>query len=196
MVQLQKNQITSNSTDYQEYLTTMPEDQRNNWKEYHNKIKLDSNLETLLKSPALPINIIVFSGSWCPECALAGSILDKMATVSSFITLHFIDREGIPTVYENFMPNGDKRVPVILFTSEDFFIVTMWMERSSKKYELLWKVIQKTKSLAKQEVFDELAKTYKENENLIVQSTIDEITAELIRTIGTVNYSTRLNTAL
>lgn len=196
MVQLQENLLKSNSTNYLEYLSGMTEDQRNIWYQYQNKIKFNSDLEKLLKSPSLPVNIIAFSGAWCPECALAVSILDKMVKISSFISLHILDREKLPAVYEKFMPNDDRRVPVILFTSEDFYLVTMWIERSSKKFGLFWKVFQETKSLGKQEVFDRLAEAYEQNEDLIVQSTIDEITAELIRTVGTINYSTRLNTAL
>jgi hypothetical protein len=196
MPQLQENLIKSNSVNYQNYLLTMTKDQKENWKDYQSKIVFDKDLEAILKSPSLPINIIVFSGAWCPECALAVSILEKMTNISSYISLHILDREKLIDVYENYRPNGDSRVPVVLFTSEDFFLVSMWIERSSLKFGLLWKVLQESKLLDKQQVFDQLAKTYQENENAIIQSTIDEIASELIRTIGTINYSTRLQTAL
>lgn len=196
MVQIREDLIKTNSMNYQEYLSTMTEDQRSSWKEHLNMIEVDNKLVKLVKSPSLPINIIAFSGAWCPECALAVSILEKIVCISSFITLHIVDREKLPSVYEKFMPNGDKRVPVIIFASEDFYTVTSWIERSAKKYGLLWEVLQKSKNLPKQKIFDELANIYKENESLIIQSTLEEIGAELIRSIGIVNYSTRLNSAL
>ncbi|MHA2031761.1 MAG: thioredoxin family protein [Candidatus Kariarchaeaceae archaeon] len=182
--------------NYNEYLKTMTDEQNRSWLEYSEKTHLDEKVTKLLQSHSLPINIILFSGAWCPECALAGTILAKVEDLSSFVTLRIIDRDKSLSLYEAFMPNGEKRVPVVLFTSEDYYIVTSWVERSAKKFELLFETLQKSKGEDKDVVFDRLRKVYDKNSDLIFQTTRDELLAELTRTVGVINYSSRLNTSL
>ncbi|MHA2277689.1 MAG: thioredoxin family protein [Candidatus Kariarchaeaceae archaeon] len=181
---------------YNEYLKTMTEEQNRSWLEYSEKTYLDEKAVKLLQSSSLPINIILFSGAWCPECALAGTILAKIDDLSSFVTLRIIDRDKSLSLYETFMPNGEKRVPVVLFTSEDYYLVTAWVERSAKKFELLFETLQNSKGKDKDVVFDRLRKVYDKNSELIIQTTTDELLAELTRTVGVINYSSRLNTTL
>ncbi|MHA2170835.1 MAG: thioredoxin family protein [Candidatus Kariarchaeaceae archaeon] len=196
MIHLDQDQILSTSMNYNEYLKTMTDEQNRSWLEYSEKTHLDEKVTKLLQSHSLPINIILFSGAWCPECALAGTILAKVEDLSSFVTLRIIDRDKSLSLYEAFMPNGEKRVPVVLFTSEDYYIVTSWVERSAKKFELLFETLQKSKGEDKDVVFDRLRKVYDKNSDLIFQTTRDELLAELTRTVGVINYSSRLNTSL
>ncbi|MHA2253430.1 MAG: thioredoxin family protein [Candidatus Kariarchaeaceae archaeon] len=196
MVQLQEDLINSIAMNYEKYLTTMTDDHLKTWKEYLDKINLDDNNKRILQTPSLPINIIVFSGAWCPECALAVAVLLKMEELSSFVQLRIVDRDASIDLYEPFMPNNDKRVPVVLFCSDDYYVITSWVERSAKKYGLLWDVLQKNRDKGKEVVIDQLRSVYEQNSDSIIQSTIDELFSELTRTIGVINYSSRLQTAL
>lgn len=195
MVQIQLDLLKANSTDYESYFQTLTSKEKDIWKKDYEKVFLDEEVKQLLKSPSRPINIIAFSKSWCGECAMAIPMLERMARLSTFLTLYIIDRDQCPDLYEPFMPNGDKRVPVVLFTSEDYYVVTQWIERCAKKFGMIWDIMQKMQGRTKEEIYERLSKTVKENTEIIRKATIEELSAELLRTIGTVNYSSRLKTS-
>ncbi|MFX1251904.1 MAG: thioredoxin family protein [Promethearchaeota archaeon] len=196
MVQIEKDLVEDNAVDYDTYLKDMKEYEKRRWTKNYQKTTLPEEVIEILKSPSRPINIIVFSGTWCAESALAVPILEKMAKTSDFVTLYIIEREKCPELYEPFMPNGDSRVPVVLFTSEDFYLITLWIERCAKKAVLYWKTLQEMKGKSKQATGVKLVKIFQENLEAFRQATISELYAELVRAVGTVNYSTRLGTAL
>ncbi|MFX1535243.1 MAG: thioredoxin family protein [Promethearchaeota archaeon] len=196
MVQVDVDLLKANSMDYESYLQTMTATEKDIWEKDYEKVILNDELKRLLKSPSRPINIIVFSKSWCGECAMAVPMLEKMARLSTFLTLYIVERDQCPELYEPFMPNGDKRVPVVLFTSEDYYVVTQWVERCAIKFGMIWDILQEMKGRPKEEIFEQRAKTVKENMEIIRKATIEELSAELLRTVGTINYSSRLKTAL
>ena len=63
-------------------------------------------------------------------------------------------------------------------------------------FGMIWDILQETKGRPKEEIFEQRAKTVKENMEIIRKATIEELSAELLRTVGAVNYSSRLKTAL
>ncbi|MFX0092589.1 MAG: thioredoxin family protein [Candidatus Hodarchaeota archaeon] len=196
MTQISASLLEANSTDYESYLKTMTDSQKEMWKENYEKVSLNEEIKQVLRSPSRPINIVAFSGAWCGECAMTVPILAQMASMSKFLTLHIIDRDQSPELYEPFTPNGDKRVPVVIFTSEDYFVITQWVERCAIKFEMMWEVLQKRNEKEKEEIKEGLTKVFRENIELFRKETIKELSAELVRTVGTVNFSSRLKTTL
>ena len=199
MVQLQSELIIQNCKPFSEYLNAIEPKYVDMWMEQVKIIEnttLSEEIISFLNYPTVPIKILVFSSQWCPECAQAVTILDKFAKINANIELIIIDRDISPELYEPFMPNGDKRVPVVLFTSEDYYLVSTWNERSALKFQLMFTTLLANKSKDKELIFSELTTVFNNNSEALLDSIIDELFSELVRTFGVLNYSTRLQTAL
>ena len=94
------------------------------------------------------------------------------------------------------MPNDDERVPVVLFTSEDYYLVTSWIERPAIKFMILHEVITEMRDQGKDAAVEKLVEIIDAKEKELLQATVEELFSELARTIGALNYSTRLETVL
>jgi glutaredoxin len=199
MVQLQSELIDQNYKPFSEYLKAIPPKYIDRWMEHVKIIEqttLSEDKISFLKYPTVPIKIIVFSSQWCPECAQAVTILDQFTKINSKIELLIIDRDQSPELYEPFMPNGDKRVPVVLFTSEDYYLVTTWNEKSSLKFQLMFTTLFTNRGKDKELIFSELTNIFNKNSVALLDAIIDELFSELVRTFGMLNYSTRSQTTL
>jgi len=195
MVQIHPELVKANAMTYDEYLSNVSDGHKEQWKDNVETMKsfqLRDEMLDFLKLPSVPLNIIIFSKEWCPECRTALSILDKFSRENRSIKLQVIDRDQVPELYSLYMPNDDERVPVVLFTSEDYYLVTMWIERPAKKFMLIHRIMAEMKEQGKDKVFEKFSETFIENDEALMQATMEELFSELARTIGCLNYSTRL----
>lgn len=199
MVQIHPELVKANAITVEEYLSKISDEHKIKWEKGFETIKnykFDEEMLDFLKLPSKPLNVIIFSKEWCPECIIAVAILDKFSKENKSIQIKVIDRDQVPELYSLYMPNDDERVPVILFTSEDYYLVTMWIERPAKKFMFIHETVTEMRGQEKELVFEKFKEIYDENEEVIMQATVEELFRELARTIGCLNYSSRLETAL
>ncbi|MCG3218592.1 MAG: thioredoxin family protein [Candidatus Heimdallarchaeota archaeon] len=199
MVQINPELVKSKAITFDDYLSEISEERKLNWEkgvETVNNYQLSDKMLDFLKLPSIPLNIIIFSKEWCPECILAVAILEKFAKLNRSIRLQIIDRDECPELYSLYMPNDDERVPVVLFTSEDYYLVTSWIERPAIKFMILHEVITEMRDQGKDAAVEKLVEIIDAKEKELLQATVEELFSELARTIGALNYSTRLETVL
>jgi len=73
--------------------------------------------------------VLVLSGSWCGDCVRQGPILYRLAAAAPSLDLRFIDRDQYRELANVLRINGARKVPVVVYLSEDFFEVGRFGDR-------------------------------------------------------------------
>src|SRR6059058_5024783 len=95
------------------------EDQKKRWRQVHEQIKLTSSHRELLTSFRRQMNVLCLAGAWCGDCINQCPIFEHFATVAPVIRVRYLDRDEHADVQQELQINGGKRVPVLVFFSED-----------------------------------------------------------------------------
>ena len=110
------------------------ESQRARWDAMHGRVALRDDQRALLGGFVRTMPVLCLAGAWCGDCVNQGPILDHVARSSPAIHLRFLDRDARPEVADALAINGGRRVPVVLFLSEDFQEVARYGERTLAGY--------------------------------------------------------------
>jgi thiol-disulfide isomerase/thioredoxin len=111
--------------------------QRPRWDAMHSKIVLEADQLALLGGFVRRMPVLVLAGAWCGDCVNQCPIFDHFARATAAIDLRFLDRDARPEVADALMINGGRRVPAVLFLSEDFQEVSRYGERTLSAYRRL-----------------------------------------------------------
>lgn len=110
---------------------------RARWDAMHAKIALEPGQTALLASFVRRMPVLVVAGAWCGDCVNQCTIFDHFAKAATTIDLRFVDRDTAPEVADALSINGGRRVPSVLFLSEDFQEVARYGERTLSTYRKL-----------------------------------------------------------
>ncbi|MFO7311114.1 MAG: thioredoxin family protein [Bacillota bacterium] len=102
---------------------------RERWRRVYERVALTDAQKELLRGFVRQMNVLVLAGAWCGDCANQCPILKRFAEESPRIDLRFIDQETNPELTEALRINGGRRVPVVVFLSEDFFECARYGDR-------------------------------------------------------------------
>ena len=111
--------------------------QRPRWDAMHARIRLEAEQSALLGGFVRRMPVLVLAGAWCGDCVNQCTIFDHFAAASTVIDLRFLDRDALPEVADALSINGGRRVPSVLFLSEDFHPVARYGERTLSTYRRL-----------------------------------------------------------
>ena len=136
MIQLEArfNDALSYEAFLNEYGT--PEHRRR-WAEVHDRFSLTDAQSDLLATFVRDMNVLCLAGAWCGDCVDQCPILEHFATVCSRIHLRFVDRDATQELAEELLLCGGKRVPIVLFLSEDFLECGRYGDRTLARYRAL-----------------------------------------------------------
>ena len=104
-------------TDFLERYAT-PE-QRRRWDDLHAQVTLTPAQQSLLASFQRDMLIMVVSGAWCGDCVRQCPILDHFAKQSARIQIRYFDRDDNSDLADALSICGGRRVPSVLFLSEE-----------------------------------------------------------------------------
>jgi hypothetical protein len=113
--------------------------QRARWDAMHARVRLEDDQRRRLGSFARAMPVLCLAGAWCGDCINQCPILDHFARAAPAIDLRFLDRDTHPDVADTLMINGGRRVPVVVFLSEDFQEVARFGERTLSTYRRMAK---------------------------------------------------------
>ncbi len=94
--------------------------QRERWQAVYDHITLPETAQGLLSGFERQMYLICLAGTWCGDCVLQGPVLQRLAEATPRIGLRFLDRDDYSAVQDAVALNGGRRVPVVVFLSEDF----------------------------------------------------------------------------
>jgi thiol-disulfide isomerase/thioredoxin len=109
-------------------------DQVTRWREAHLKVVLSGDQKQLLESFVRTTNILCLAGAWCGDCINQCPIFEHFAAAASVLRVRYLDRDENAEVRQELQINGGRRVPVVVFFSEDGFEVARYGERTLSKY--------------------------------------------------------------
>ncbi len=113
--------VFEQSLPYDAYLEAHgTEAHRARWQRVYERVSLTAEQKELVAGFVRRMNVLVLAGAWCGDCANQCPILQRIAEQSPRIDLRFIDQETNPDLTEALRINGGRRVPVVVFLSEDF----------------------------------------------------------------------------
>jgi thiol-disulfide isomerase/thioredoxin len=111
--------------------------QRARWDAMDARISLEPDQTALLAGFIRRMPVLVVAGAWCGDCVNQCPIFDHFARASTKIDLRFVDRDTAPEVADALAINGGRRVPVVVFLSEDGKEVFRYGERTLSSYRKL-----------------------------------------------------------
>ena len=110
---------------------------RARWDASHARVRLAPGQSALLGGFVRRMPVVCLAGAWCGDCVNQCPFFDHFATASPSIDLRFLDRDARPEVADALSINGGRRVPAVLFLSEDFREVARYGERTLSTYRRL-----------------------------------------------------------
>jgi thiol-disulfide isomerase/thioredoxin len=112
---------------------------RARWKETFDAIQLSAAQKELLSTFKREMNVMVLAGAWCGDCSGQCPIFDRFSEAAPVIKVRYLDNADHPDVQAELSINGGKRVPVVVFFSEDGYEVLRYGERPLSKYRQMMK---------------------------------------------------------
>lgn len=107
---------------------------RERWQRIYEQVALDGDQRALLATFTRAMHIMCLAGAWCGDCVLQGPILQRIAEASPALALRFIDRDAHPSVQDALVLNRGRRVPIVVFLSEDFEECARYGDRTLAMY--------------------------------------------------------------
>ncbi|MDR7522670.1 MAG: thioredoxin family protein [Armatimonadota bacterium] len=93
---------------------------RERWHRVYDQVILTGGQRSLLAGFVRKMHLLCVAGAWCGDCVVQGPILQRIAEASPAIEVRFVDRDAHADAQEALMINAGRRVPVVVFLSEDF----------------------------------------------------------------------------
>lgn len=110
---------------------------RERWQQVYDQVVLTEDQRNLLASFARRMHLLCVAGAWCGDCVLQGPVLQRIAEASQAIELRFVDRDTHPDAQDALVLNQGRRVPVVVFLSEDFAECGRYGDRTLSMYRKL-----------------------------------------------------------
>lgn len=112
-----------------------PRMDRPRWQRVHEQVALTDQQRLLLAGFVRRMNVLCLAGAWCGDCVEQGPIFQRIAEAApGHIDLRFLDRDDHPDVQAELSICGGKRVPVLVFLSEDFYECARVGDRTLSTY--------------------------------------------------------------
>ncbi len=94
-------------------------EQQARWKAVYDRVALGPEQQTLLGGFVREMHVLCVAGAWCGDCVNQCPILARIGEASPKVMLRFVDRDARPEAQDALMMNAGRRVPAVVFLSED-----------------------------------------------------------------------------
>jgi thiol-disulfide isomerase/thioredoxin len=110
---------------------------RPRWQAVAEAVSLTDAQTRLLQKFRRETHVLVLAGAWCGDCISQCPIFERFARAAPVIQVRYIDRDVHADAQEELLVNGGRRVPVVVFFSEDGHEVARYGDRTLAKYRTL-----------------------------------------------------------
>jgi thiol-disulfide isomerase/thioredoxin len=94
-------------------------DQQKRWQAVYDSVSLTGEQRELLAGFVREMHVLCVAGAWCGDCVNQCPILARIAEQNPKIGLRFVDRDVQPAAQDALSMNAGRRVPAVVFLSED-----------------------------------------------------------------------------
>ncbi len=103
----------------------------------HEQVALTDNQRQLLAKFRRDTHVLVLAGAWCGDCVRQCPIFEHFAAAAPMLKVRYIDRDEHADAQAELSVCGGKRVPVVVFFSEDGQEVARFGDRTLSAYRSL-----------------------------------------------------------
>ncbi|MFQ5865719.1 MAG: thioredoxin family protein [bacterium] len=90
-----------------------------------------------------PMNVMVIAEDWCPDVVHNLPIVAKIVDHTPNLTLRIFFRDQNPALMDQYLTNGNRAIPVVVFFDQKFNEVARWVRRPTKAQVWLDKEVLK-----------------------------------------------------
>lgn len=143
--------------------------------------KVSEELEQIMLGVERPMIWLTITEAWCGDAAQIVPIAEKLAAVNPLIQHRMILRDEHPEIMDQFLTNGTRSIPKIVFLdNEDFSVLGSWGPRPAAAAALL-NQLKENGQLPKEELYNQLHAWYARDKG---QKIAEEITGTM-KLVGT-----------
>lgn len=104
------------------------------WKQRYEHCVLSPDQADLAASFTMPMRVLCLTGTWCGDCALQGSAMQRIAEASPGVELRFLSRNDHADLQVKAPINAGFRVPISWFMSAKFEPASRFGDRTLSRY--------------------------------------------------------------
>ena len=107
---------------------------RERWQAVYERVKVGEAQQALLSGFERQMYLLCLAGTWCGDCVLQCPVLQRLTEATEKIGLRFVDRDDQSALQDALALNAGRRIPVVIFLSEDFQECGRYGERTLSIY--------------------------------------------------------------
>lgn len=130
----------SKGMDFNGYLNKNSAEEREKLVSNLNKIQLSKTAEEEIKSIKGPVNVVVYSEGYCPDCIATLPFLEKMKEVNDNIKVFYYGMKGNEGLLQEY--TGTARIPTVMSFTENMEPKGAYVEIPAELSEKLAKLPQ------------------------------------------------------
>jgi thiol-disulfide isomerase/thioredoxin len=104
------------------------------WQAVYDKVSLTAEQRELLSGFVREMHVLCIAGAWCGDCVNQCPILERIAEQNPKIQVRYVDRDVHAAAQDAAMMNDGRRVPVMIFLSEDDYECGRYGDRTLATY--------------------------------------------------------------
>ncbi len=113
------------------------DDARQRWQAQYERVKLTDDQRQVLASFQRDVLLLCLASAWCGDCAAQVPILARFASECQHVRLRLLERDEVPELRDQLLVNGGRRIPVVVFLSEDGYEAARYGDRTLHRYRYL-----------------------------------------------------------
>ncbi len=104
------------------------------WQGVYDNVTLTAEQRELLSGFVREMHALCIAGAWCGDCVNQCPILERIAEQNPKIQVRYVDRDVHAAAQDAAMMNAGRRVPVVIFLSEDDYECGRYGDRTLATY--------------------------------------------------------------
>ena len=109
-------------------------DQLKRWESVYHEVSLTTEQKVLLAGFQREMQVIVVTGAWCGDCIQQCPMFERFAECTEKLKIRYFDRDDHGDLADALSICGGRRVPSVLFLSEDGAPCGRYGDRTLAKY--------------------------------------------------------------
>lgn len=112
-------------------------EQKQRWGRSYAGVQLTAAQQALVAGWTREMHLLCLAGAWCGDCVHQCPHLQRIAEANPLLRLRFLDRDEQPELRDALGLCGGKRVPMVVFLSEDDTFCGLYGDRTLSTYRRL-----------------------------------------------------------
>ncbi len=122
---------------YKEFLAAHADAQKDvpRWKTVYDQVVLTAEQQAILSAFVREMKVLCLAGAWCGDCVAQCPIFQRFCEAADCkIDLRFVDRDAHPDVADELSICAGRRVPMVVFLTEDSIECGRYGDRTLSRY--------------------------------------------------------------